>query len=101
MMRCVRQPPYHHPGSRTINIEEPRHLLPPALLRPPKDVESSGAVLRVLSDELDSHFTSGNGRRTDIDAKHVPKPRVLTHALMHHVLMDAASASIILIRTHR
>ena len=43
-----------------------------------------------------SRVSAGKRRRADIDAEHVPKPGVLADALMHHVLVHAASARVVL-----
>ena len=40
-------------------------------------------------------------RSADVDAQHGAEPRVLAHALVHHVFVNAASARIGLQRSHR
>src|SRR5262245_36883980 len=100
MVRRVRQPARHDPRLRSADIEERRRYFPPAAIGPPQRLEAFAAVFRVALHELDPYFALRKRRRTDIDAQHAPKPGVLADALMHHVLVHAASARIRRMRPH-
>src|SRR5262245_50182938 len=95
MMRRVSQPARHHPRSRSRHVEERRTRFPPRVVRLTKTRETTAAVFGVALDELHADFATGQWRRADVDPEHDTKPRVLAHALMHHLFEHAASSRII------
>src|SRR5262245_37861229 len=101
MMRSMRQTAGHHPRSGSLYIEERRQFLPPALVCLPEYRESISAVFRITFHEFDTRFVLRQRRSMNVEPQHVATPQILAHALMHHLLVHAASTGIVLIRTHR
>src|SRR4030095_2495959 len=99
MVRCVRQAPRHHPCSRALDIEEGRQLLPPSLVLVPKRLQALPTVLSVTFHELEAGFRARQRWSANVDAEHVAKPVVLADALVNHLLVHAASAVIVLVRS--
>ncbi len=86
MMRSVGHPPHHHPGPRPLHLKELRLSLPPRIILRLQRLQSLPAVLGISLHELQPCFGSRQRRRPHINSQHVPKPQILAHALMHHLL---------------
>src|SRR5215213_4908070 len=84
-----------------MDVEEPRLLLPPFVIRFAESVQSAAAVLGVPLHELESSLHAGQWRRRDVDAEHRPEPGVLADTLMDHLLVDASATRIVLFRPQR
>ena len=82
------------------DIEECSRLLPPVISGLAESLESTGAVLSILLDELESSLHIWQWRRSDVNAEHRPEPGVLANTLMDHVLVNALATRIVLFRAH-
>src|SRR6185312_607361 len=100
MMGGMRQAAGYHPRSGALHIEELRWLFPPALILLLEYRESLAAMFCIALYEPGAGFLFRERRSTHLDAQHVPKPQVLAHALMHHLLVHAAAAWIALPRPY-
>jgi hypothetical protein len=101
MMRRMRDPPRHHPGPRPVHIEKLHILLPPHLIFLLQRRQPLPAVLRISFHEFQPRLLLRQRRCAHINSQHIEEPQVFAHALMHHLLMHAASLRITLPRTHR
>src|SRR5678810_774346 len=101
MMGSMRQAAGYHPRSGALHIEELRWLFPPVLILLLEYRESLAAMFCIALYEPGAGFLFRERRSTDLDAQHVPKPQVLAHALMHHLLVHAPAARIALPRPYR
>src|SRR6202044_4160637 len=101
MLRRVRHAARHHPGAGPRNIEEGNGFLPPGFRLGPQYGQTLGAVFGISRHEFPTHLARRQRRRAHIDAQNFLEPEILTHALMDHLLVDAASTWIGSIGTDR
>ena len=95
VVRCMSEPPHHHPRARPPDVEEVRLFFPPMIALLAKNSETFSTVLRVALDELEAEFQVGERWGIDIDPEHAAEPEILAHALVHHLLMHTTAPSIV------
>src|ERR1700693_6111663 len=98
MMSAVRDPARHNPRARPRHIEELRLTGPPRFLFRAQNSKPLIAIFRVTFHEFHSRLGLWQRRRTHIDAQHIAKPQVFSHAWMHHLFPNAAPAIIAVAR---
>src|SRR5262249_18888423 len=101
VVRCVGNSAGHHPGSRTPHVKEGGFTFEPGLVFGLERRQPPGAEICVTLHEAEPRLRRWQRWRTYLDTKHVAKPQVLADALMHHLLVHAASARVASIRTER
>ena len=94
LLRGVSDAPGNDPRPRAWHIEKRDHLFPPGLSLLTKSGQALSAIFGVTGHKLPANFPRRQGRRAHINAEHVSKPEIFTHALMHHVLVKTAPSCI-------
>src|SRR4029453_4659284 len=100
MMRSVGNAPDQNPPSAANDLEEAGLLLEPHLWLMTHELETLARIGRVAADGAGTVLGRWKRRGSNIDTQHRPKPQVLAHALVNHLLADAAASAIGLMRTH-
>src|SRR6202521_1462133 len=95
MMRGMRDAPRHDPCAGALHGKKSSGFFPPIVALTAQPPKPFSAVSRVLLHELQPSLLLRQGRCSDVDSKHRPKPHVFADALMHHLLMNTASPRIV------
>src|SRR5215469_7359018 len=101
MVRRVRNPSHHHPGSRPGYVEELDLLFPPGFVLRVQGRHSLRAVFCVAANELQSALRRRQRGCPDVNAQDVAKPQIFADTLMHHLLVNTPPPRIMGIRADR
>src|SRR6266705_871148 len=101
MVRRVRDSPNHHPCARSPHVKEFRFGLPPNIIFRSQRRQPRPTVFRIALHEFQSSLRLRQWRRVDVNPQHTDEPQILTHALVHHLLVHAAPSRIAASWTHR
>src|SRR5713226_4351163 len=101
MMGSMGKPPREYPSARAFHVKKSGLLLEPTLRLLAQRRQPFPTILRISFDELDAAFLGRQWRRAHVNSKHGAKPKILAHALMHHLFPHTTPATVALSRTHR
>src|SRR5262249_36623651 len=90
-MRSVRDAAHYHPCATPACIEEAHLFLPPFVRLRTNLGEPLAAILRIPRDKLVPQVRCKQWECVDINAQHPLEPQILAHALVHHLLQEAAA----------
>ena len=94
MMSRMGDPSRQHPGAGSGHIEETGLRREPLGRLPSQPVEPAPRRLRVVLQEAEALLPLRKRRETDVDAQHLPHPRVFRDASVHHLLQRGAGAAL-------